>query len=170
MMLYHGTNADIKTINLGMCRPYKDFGTGFYLASIKEQAIKMAVRISKIHGGKPIVNIYEVADDFMADERLSVKNFGTKATTKWANFVMNNRNRYYSDFANPLCNFDNKYDVVAGSIANDDLAFVFRQYQSGLISLESLLVELEYKEATNQYSFHTEKALQLLKKVGVSYE
>ena len=35
----------------------------------------MAVRISKIHGGKPIVNIYEVADDFMADERLSVKNF-----------------------------------------------------------------------------------------------
>ena len=58
MMLYHGTNADIKTINLGMCRPYKDFGTGFYLASIKEQAIKMAVRISKIHGGKPIVNIY----------------------------------------------------------------------------------------------------------------
>lgn len=83
---------------------------------------------------------------------------------------MNNRNRYYSDFANPLCNFDNKYYVVAGPIANDDLAFVFRQYQSGLISLESLLVELEYKEATNQYSFHTEKALQLLKKVGVSYE
>ena len=39
---------------------------------------------------------------------------------------MNNRNRYYSDFANPLCNFDNKYDVVAGLIANDDLAFVFR--------------------------------------------
>ena len=106
----------------------------------------------------------------MADERLSVKNFGTKATTEWANFVMNNRNRYYSDFANPLCNFDNKYDVVAGSIANDDVAFVFRQYQSGLISLESLLVELEYKEATNQYSFHTEKALQLLKKVDVSYE
>ena len=33
----------------------------------------MAVRISKIHGGKPIVNIYEVADDFMTDERLSVR-------------------------------------------------------------------------------------------------
>ena len=53
----------------------------------------MAVRISKIHGGKPILNIHEVADDFMADERLSVKNFGTKATTEWANFVMNNRNK-----------------------------------------------------------------------------
>ena len=35
MILYHGTNTDIKTINLGMCRPYKDFGTGFYLTSIK---------------------------------------------------------------------------------------------------------------------------------------
>ena len=28
MILYHGTNTDIKTINLGMCRPCKDFGTG----------------------------------------------------------------------------------------------------------------------------------------------
>ena len=166
MILYHGTNADIKTINLGMCRPYKVLscqhkGTG---NKNGRQNIKNSWRQTNCK------YIYEVADDFMADERLSVKNFGTKATTEWANFVMNNRNRYYSDFANPLCNFDNKYDVVAGSIANDDLAFVFRQYQSGLISLESLLVELEYKEATNQYSFHTEKALQLLKKVGVSYE
>ncbi len=170
MILYHGTNTDIKTINLGMCRPYKDFGTGFYLTSIKEQATKMAVRISKIHGGKAIVNIYEIADDFMTEERLSIRNFGTEVTTEWAKFVMNNRNRYYSDFADPLCNFDNKYDVVAGPIANDDLAFVFRQYQRGLMSLKNLLVELEYKEVTNQYSFHTERALQLLKKVGVSYE
>ena len=116
------------------------------------------------------MNIYEIADDFMTEERLSIRNFGTEVTTEWAKFVMNNRNRYYSDFADPLCNFDNKYDVVAGPIANDDLAFVFRQYQRGLMSLENLLVEPEYKEVTNQYSFHTERALQLLKKVGVSYE
>ena len=30
MLLYHGSNLDIKTINLSMCRPYKDFGTGYY--------------------------------------------------------------------------------------------------------------------------------------------
>ena len=30
MKLYHGSNTKIDSINLAMCRPYKDFGTGFY--------------------------------------------------------------------------------------------------------------------------------------------
>ena len=28
MLLYHGSNTDIKEIDLAMCRPYKDFGQG----------------------------------------------------------------------------------------------------------------------------------------------
>ena len=31
MRLYHGSNTGINSINLAMCRPYKDFGIGFYL-------------------------------------------------------------------------------------------------------------------------------------------
>ena len=42
MILFHGSNTDIKSINLAMCRPYKDFGRGFYLTEIKDQALKMA--------------------------------------------------------------------------------------------------------------------------------
>ena len=38
MRLYHGTNLDIDEINLEKCRPYKDFGTGFYLTKFEEQA------------------------------------------------------------------------------------------------------------------------------------
>ena len=64
MRLYHGSNTKINSINLAMCRPYKDFGTGFYLTDIKEQAEKMAIRVSKIYGGNPIVNIFEISDDF----------------------------------------------------------------------------------------------------------
>ena len=41
MRLYHGSNIDIKEIKLDMCRPYKDFGQGFYLTVMKEQAEKM---------------------------------------------------------------------------------------------------------------------------------
>lgn len=52
MRLYHGSNIVIDSINLAMCRPYKDFGKGFYLTDIKEQAEKMAVRVSKIHSGR----------------------------------------------------------------------------------------------------------------------
>lgn len=31
MILYHGTNCSIDKIDLNKCRPYKDFGKGFYL-------------------------------------------------------------------------------------------------------------------------------------------
>jgi len=40
MRLYHGSNTDIKEINLAMCHPYKDFGQGFYLTVMKEQGRK----------------------------------------------------------------------------------------------------------------------------------
>ena len=80
---------------------------------------------------------------------------------------MNNRNRKYDDFSSSECNFDNKYDVVIGPIANDDIAVLFRQYENGVISFENMVSGMVYKKTTNQYSFHTEKAISLLKKVGV---
>lgn len=44
MRLYHGSNMMIENIDLSKCKPYKDFGRGFYLTEIKEQAEKMASR------------------------------------------------------------------------------------------------------------------------------
>lgn len=38
MILYHGSNTAIDGIDLNRCRPYKDFGRGFYLTDIREQA------------------------------------------------------------------------------------------------------------------------------------
>ena len=37
-----------------MCRPYKDFGQGFYLTVLREQAEKMAKRVATIYGGDAI--------------------------------------------------------------------------------------------------------------------
>ena len=169
MILYHGTNLDIASISLNMCRPYKDFGRGFYLTSIEEQARKMAYRVSKIYGGKQIIKVYEIDDDFLLKKELSIKNFGTAVTEQWATFVMNNRNRDFADFENMLCNFDCKYDIVAGPVANDDLAMLFREYHKHAIHLDVLLKELSYKETTNQVSFHTQRAVELLRKTGVIY-
>ena len=35
-------------IELSKCRPYKDFGKGFYLTDIRQQAEEMAIRRTKI--------------------------------------------------------------------------------------------------------------------------
>lgn len=46
MKLYHGSNIVIDQIDLSKCKSYKDFGQGFYLTEIKEQAEQMARRTS----------------------------------------------------------------------------------------------------------------------------
>ena len=167
MILYHGSNIDIQHIDLNKCRPYKDFGKGFYLTDIKEQAQQMAMRVTKIYGGNPVLNAFFIQDDFQNIFELNIKNFGTIATEEWANFVLNNRNKKFTTHSNLLSNQDNKYDIVIGCVANDDIALLFRQYQNELIDFNTLIKGLTYKKLSNQYSFHTEKSIQLLKKIGI---
>ena len=167
MLLYHGSNTDIKSINLAMCRPYKDFGRGFYLTELKEQAAKMAARVSKIYGGKPIINVYGIDNEFLNDRSLNICRFADAPSEEWARFVMNNRSRSFMDYASIECNLDNKYDIVVGPVADDDMAMLFRQYQNEFITFENLISGMTFRKTTNQYSFHTERAIALLRKVGV---
>ena len=167
MRLYHGSNIAIDNIILAMCRPYKDFGQGFYLTDIEKQAEKMAIRVARIYGEKPIVNIYEIDDDFKDFKDLKdlkIKNFGIQTTEEWARFVMNNRSRVFTDIKNVLCNKDNKYDIVIGPVADDNMALLFRQYENEIIDFETLVKGMIYKETSSQYSFHTEKSVKLLRK------
>lgn len=50
MILYHGSNLKIDKIDLSKCKPYKDFGRGFYCTTIKKQAEFMAERVVKRYG------------------------------------------------------------------------------------------------------------------------
>ena len=85
----------------------------------------MAVRVSKIYGGSPVVNTFEIQDDFREIQNLKIKDFGVQTTEEWAKFVMHNRNRAFLDMKNNLCNKDNKYDIVIGPVADDNMALSF---------------------------------------------
>ena len=165
MRLYHGSNIEIKAVDFSKCRPYKDFGTGFYLTTRYDQAEKMARRVSRIYGGIPCINLYNFDENAFKDQCLTIRIFDQPAKD-WAFFVINNRNRSFTNIADPNCNLDNKYDLVVGPVANDDLALLFRQFSSGLIEVNTLIKEMEFKKLTDQYSFHTEQALKYLKKAG----
>lgn len=39
MKLYHGSDVTVEKINLAKCRPFKDFGRGFYLSDNYDQAL-----------------------------------------------------------------------------------------------------------------------------------
>ena len=114
------------------------------------------------------MNVFELDDSFRNTEGIQIKDFGAETSEEWAAFVMNNRSRSFKDYSDPNCNFDNKYDIVIGPIANDDMTVLFRQYENGIISFENMLSGMIYKETTNQYSFHTKRAISPLKKVSES--
>lgn len=168
MILYHGTNIDIDKIDLERCAPYKDFGKGFYTTTILDQAKAMAIRKSRIFGGQPCVISYEAPDNLLDRKEINTKVFSS-TSKEWAVFIINNRNRDFKDFSSAECNVDNKYEIVFGPVANDTLTTLIRQYQRGYIDSVILLKEMQYTAPSNQYSFHSQKAVDLLKKTGVQW-
>ena len=98
---------------------------------------------------------------------MNIRKFDDTPSEEWARFVMNNRSHSFTDYSNSECNLDNKYDIVVGPVANDDMAMLFRQYQHELITFENLINGMTFRKTTNQYSFHTDMAIALLRKAGV---
>ena len=126
----------------------------------------MAERVARIYGGEPVLNIYEIDDSFLDSSSLRIKNFGEETTEDWARFVMNNRNRGFENYSDPLCNFDSKYDIVIGPVADDNMAMLFRQYEEKVIDFDTLLKGMIYKKTSSQYSFYTPAAISLLRKIS----
>lgn len=153
MRLYHGSNTKIEQVDLAKCKPYKDFGQGFYLTEIKEQAEQMARRTATIYGGDPIVTEFEF--DESALDVLSVKRF-ENPSEEWALFVMANRSR---ENTHPTHSFD----IVVGPVADDTIATLFRNFDDGIIDLQMLVNGLRYKKISSQYFFHTESAIHYLR-------
>lgn len=164
MILYHGSNTKIDEIDLNKCRKYKDFGQGFYCTTIKKQAEFMAERVVKREGGIKTVNTFKLDESIFEDKELNIKKFD-KPSKEWATFILNNRDRNFKLIDSKECNTDNKYDLVIGPVADDDIIVLFRTFVNGLIDIDTLIRELTYKELTDQYSFHTEKSLKYLKGV-----
>lgn len=160
MKLYHGSNSAFARVDLRLCRPNKDFGRGFYLTPNRGDAGRMAWRTARRYGGVPHVLSFDLDESRLVD--VPVRRFSCQDVA-WAMFVMANRRsgRPAEDH-----NRDNRYGMVSGPIANDDLALLFRQFELGLASVEMLVREMRFKRLTTQYSFHTVEALSALSFLG----
>lgn len=159
MRLYHGSNIAIEQPNLLRSKPFKDFGQGFYLSPIYEQAFKRAKQVTELlQGGIPIVTTFEWNEQSVIDIGLNIKVFDDYCR-EWAEFVLANRDR---SRIHPIHN----YDIVIGPIADDGVTYQLRRYREGDITMERLIEELKYaKGLTIQYFFGSERALSYLKKL-----
>lgn len=157
MILYHGSNMAIDRIDLGKCRPYKDFGKGFYLTDIRHQAERMAARAVKMFKGVPTLTTFEFDLEKAVTIGLKVKIFNAP-DEEWARFVMSNRDINVSQPCHD-------YDIVIGPVADDTIARLLRMFTENFISEEQLVKELTFSQVTSQYFFHTEAAIKMLKKL-----
>lgn len=156
MRLYHGSNMMIERPDLSRAKPFKDFGRGFYLSPIREQAEERGKQMTDLlQEGVPCVTEFEWDEMAARSAGLKIKLFDDYCQ-EWAEFILRNRDRKQS---HPV----HDYDVVIGPIADDGVTYQLRRYSEGDISMERLIEELKYvKGLTIQYYFGTERALSYL--------
>jgi len=155
MILYHGSNVFIDSVDLSLSKPNKDFGQAFYLSDLLSQAQEMAEAKCIQFGGTPCVTSFKVDESLMNE--LDYKIF-QDYSADWARFVYNNRDIHF-DFKHP-------HDIVFGPIADDYIGLQMRKYHFSKLTFEQFLEEIKYpKGITFQYAFCTLKAISLLHRI-----
>lgn len=89
MIVYHGSYIEIKNPDTLHSRDNVDFGKGFYITPIREQAVKWASRFKR-NNGKGIVSSYELNMDAVYME-VKVLEFDGY-TEEWLDYITACRN------------------------------------------------------------------------------
>lgn len=64
LTVYHGSTCRIEEPLAGVCRPNLDFGIGFYVTDLKEQAVRWALRTAEVrHNDEAWLNVYSLDMD-----------------------------------------------------------------------------------------------------------
>lgn len=136
MRLYHASTVVVEKPDVEHSRDKLDFGKGFYLTTIREQAVRYAERFTR--RGKPAyINEYEL-DEEIAD--FSIKYFPSY-DEDWLDYVAMCRKGNLKT---------NLYDAVSGGIANDNVFNTVDLYFADVITKEEALGRLKYETPNHQ--------------------
>ena len=156
MILYHGSNVIVDQPKLIRQNRYLDFGFGFYTTTNREQAVNFAQKVTdRRKMGEATLNIYSV-NEAVAFQECKVLQFDSPDEA-WLDFVAANRQGTYQG---------EKYDLIYGAVANDDVYRTIALYMTGVLDKEQTLSSRKIRKLFNQLVFATEKSLQYLKFEG----
>ena len=150
MIVYHGSTEIVKSPDVQHSYRALDFGKGFYVTSVKEQAERWARRKANLsEKSRAIVNCYRLLEDFGT---LKTKTFA-EDLHEWIDFVCDCRDGKtgYLD-----------YDVIYGRVANDKVFRVVDLYHSGIWDKERAIKEIRAYDNYDQLAMITQKAIDRL--------
>lgn len=135
MKLYHASSVIIEHPNISYSREHLDFGKGFYLTSMPEQARKYAMRFL-------LKETCAYINEYVLDDNLGcfkTKTFETY-NEEWLDFVGKCRKGIQTMH----------FDIVEGGIANDKVFNTIDLYFSGMMSKEDALGKLIFEHPNHQ--------------------
>lgn len=144
MRLYHSSYTPVEKPDINHSRKYLDFGQGFYLTSIYDQAERYAMRFIR-RNREAWLSTYDF--DFAPQEwkilQLSAYN------REWLQFISQCR------AGNDITDFD----MVMGGIANDRVIQTLDRYFLGELSEDETLGLLKYEKPNIQFCIRSQMML-----------
>lgn len=144
MKLYHTSNVIVKSPDILHSREYLDFGKGFYLTTLEEQAMKYGNRFIR-REEDAWLNIYDLDININEWKLITFSEYNLE----WLDFI--SKCRAGED--------DTDYDIVIGGIANDKVIRTLDRYFAGEISAELAIGLLKYEKPNNQYCIRSQRLL-----------
>lgn len=137
--VYHAGTDVIENPDCKIGRKNLDFGQGFYLTDIYDQALNLARSKSDDRKSPGIINVYLLDKASLLQEAKSL--IFDKYDDEWLEFIVACRagKDVWRD-----------YDYVEGGVANDRVINTVNLYIQGYISKERALQNLRYLKPNNQ--------------------
>ncbi len=139
MILYHGGTEAVMQPDCKKGRPDLDFGQGFYVTLLQDQAEGFARRKARDRKGKPVISVYEF-DYEAAIKDCAYLNFEFYDEA-WLDFVVDSRSGL-----KPWID----YDIVEGGVANDRVIDTVELYTIGILDKASALGRLSEHQPNHQ--------------------
>ena len=149
--LYHGSYTTVSQPLAKVGRRNLDFGPGFYLTNIKEQAETWAIIMASRKGRavSPILNVYQFDYQLAKRNGVRIKVFQAY-DIEWLEYVVACRKGK---------DISHDFDIVEGGVANDNVIDTVEDYEKGVITAEQALGQLRYKKVNHQLCILSQKSI-----------
>lgn len=139
LTVYHGATCVVEQPLCNAGRPNLDFGQGFYVTDLREQAISWAKRQSADRDLKPLLNVYEL------DRERIYANYHCLRfeayNEEWLEFIAHSRKGL-----EPW----QGYDFIEGGVADDRVVDTVNLYLLGMMTVDVALERLAQHLPNNQ--------------------
>lgn len=146
MILYHGSEIEIRKPDIYHSRKNLDFGSGFYTTPLRQQAEKWCEKFIR-RGRTGVISRYVLDDSIL--ETCRILRFDSYSE-EWLDFITNCRMGADTE----------AYDMILGGVADDKVFNTCELYFKHYIDKGAALDRLRYEKPNHQICFKKQEIIE----------